>query len=180
MQLTITEALAEVKTLSKRVAAKRDFIKQYLVRQDQFKDPLEKSGGSVKALIEARQSVNDLYKRVVAIRTAIQAANLTNKVKVGDATMTVAEWLTWKKDVAPSSLQFLKEISKNILTVRQQAQAKGVAVVGAGATQLNPTDVIVNVDETELAQLIEVTETTLGTLDGRLSLFNATTTIEVD
>lgn len=46
MALTITEALAEIKTVGKRVEKKREFIKAFLARQDGVKDPLEKDGGS--------------------------------------------------------------------------------------------------------------------------------------
>ena len=41
-------------------------------------------------------------------------------------------------------------------------------------------DVVINLDEKALADELEGIETTLGTLDGQLSLKNATTVITVD
>lgn len=45
-RLTITEALAELKTLDKRILAKQGSIPNYLVRDDRVRDPLAKDGGS--------------------------------------------------------------------------------------------------------------------------------------
>lgn len=42
MSITITEALAEIKTVAKRIEKKRDFIRAYLSRQEGVRDPLEK------------------------------------------------------------------------------------------------------------------------------------------
>ena len=55
MPITITEALAEIKTVGKRVEKKREFIKSFLARQDGIKDPLEKDGGSYQAIARERQ-----------------------------------------------------------------------------------------------------------------------------
>lgn len=43
--MLITEALAELKTLNKRVEKKKEYVKAYLYRQEGLKDPLEKDGG---------------------------------------------------------------------------------------------------------------------------------------
>ena len=53
-QLTITEALAEIKTLEKRIQKKQEFVGSFLYRQEQFKDPLAAQGGSPAALPRIR------------------------------------------------------------------------------------------------------------------------------
>jgi hypothetical protein len=66
-------------------------------------------------------------------------------------------------------------------TLRTTAQRSGSAVIQnvASVTQdAKPTDYIVNIDEARLAKEIEDLEETLGTLDGQLSLKNATVMIE--
>lgn len=177
--ITITEALAELKTLGKRIEKKREYVASFLARQDGLKDPLEKDGGSAAMIARERQAIGDLESRHVAIRTAIQKVNQATPITVADTTKTIAEWLTWRKEVAPGAQQFVNKLRQMTQQARQQAQQKGWGVVGATATAAAPTDVVINVDEAALAKEAEGLENILGTLDGQLSLKNATVTIDV-
>src|SRR5215831_611359 len=102
-QITITEALAELKTIDKRIEKKREFVLSYLLRQEMFKDPLEKDGGSVSAIRREMQSIVDLEERRITIRRAVQQANERNSVMVGKQTRTIADWLVWRREVARRS-----------------------------------------------------------------------------
>lgn len=177
--LTITEALAELKTLGKRIEKKREYVLSFLYRQDGIKDPLEKDGGSVEVVRRERQAIADLETRHVAIRTAIQKKNQETPITIGDITKTIAEWLTWRKEVAPGAQEFVKKMRMNINGARNQAQQKGWGVVQPGGTAQQPADFLIMVDEAELAAAAEQFETVLGTLDGQLSLKNATVMIDV-
>ena len=174
---TITEALGELKTIDKRIANKQEFVLGFLFRQNQLRDPLEKDGGSVQAVAAERQSIADLENRKVAIRRAIAKANDTTEVTVSGTTMTVAQWLTWRRDVAPSTKKFLDAMKGKLAQVRAQAQKSGVAVASSESAKDN--DIIVNVSEKKLSEESEKLETILGVLDGQLSLKNATVTVEV-
>lgn len=184
MKITITEALAELKTIGKRVEKKVEFIGQYVTRQDGVKDPLEKSGGSVEMIRRERQSIADLQVRHVAIRVAIQKINHVETITIGGQSKTIAEWLTWRKEVAPDQQKTVAKIRELVKVYREQAAQRGWGVVNASATIVNadvkPTDVLINVDEAALAQEAETIEEILGTLDGQLSLKNATVTIDVE
>lgn len=179
--MTITEALAELKTIQKRLEKKREFVGSYLAQHHGIKDPLEKDGGSVEVVRRERQAISDLELRIVAIRTSIQKVNQQTPITVEGITRTIAEWLTWRKEVASGAQAFIEKMRRSILQARTQAQQKGYAVVSAtvamGAS--DPMDVVVNVDEGELAKQAEQLETILGTLDGQLSLKNATVLIDV-
>src|SRR5277367_6394116 len=100
--VTITEALAELKTIDKRIQKKREFVLGYLLRQEMFKDPLERDGGSVSAIKREMQSIRDLEERKIGIRRAIQQANERTNVTVGKQTRSIADWLVWKREVAPA------------------------------------------------------------------------------
>ena len=89
-QTTITESLAEIKTIGKRLIKKRHALGSYIARDVRVRDPLEKNGGSEKFVAEERQSIADLENRVIAIRTAIQQSNLNSTVTVGGSTRSVA------------------------------------------------------------------------------------------
>jgi hypothetical protein len=177
MTITITEALAEVKTIGKRLEKKRANVLQFLARQDGIKDPLEKEGGSVNFVAAERQSIADLGQRVVTLRAGIQKANEANTITIAGKTRSIADWLIWRRDVASAEGAFLNQLRSQLNAVRQQAQKQQSTVVPAGAVASSPADYVVNLDEQELARQIEAHEEMLGTLDGQLSLKNATTQI---
>ncbi len=175
-QLSITEALAELKTIGKRIEKKREFVMLYLYRQDRLKDPLEKTGGSVTAIQEARQSIADLEGRQIQLRRRINDANAATMVTVGSMTRSIADWIIWKRDVAPAQATFLGQLSGRIAGMRKEATQKGFAVTGG--TPTTPDDILVCLDELALAAEREALEDVAGRLDGQLSLKNATTLIE--
>ncbi len=174
--MTITEALAEIKTIGKRIADKQEFINTYMCRHEGIKDPLEKDGGSVKAIIEAQQSIWDLEQRIVELRLGIAKANETNTIRLEDEEHSIAHWLVWRREVAPNRQRNLERQMRTINDTRRQAHSKGMSVYGAGVTHVEakPTDVLVNIHESQLQKEIEAMSNILGQLDGQLSLKNAT------
>lgn len=174
---TITEALAELKTIAKRIETKRQFIATYLLRQEALKDPLEKEGGSVQAIARETQAIADLQENILAIRRGIARANGTTTITVEGVTRSIADWLVWKREIAPTEGAFLSGVAGAIKTRRDELQKKGVTMVAVGAAQ-GPNDVIVHLDERALSDRVEKHQQVLGTLDGQLSLKNATITIE--
>lgn len=180
MGLTITEALAEIKTINKRIEKKREFVLHYLYRQEGLKDPLEKDGGSVDVIARERQGIADLEARIVTLRRGIQRANDTTMVTINGMSNTIGDWLTWRRDVAPNMQGFMSMIRQRLAMMRDQAKRGGSAVIQQNVVSpdTKPTDYIVNVDEADLAKEIEALEDTLGQLDGQLSLKNATIMIE--
>lgn len=180
MALMITEALAEIKTVQKRIEKKREFVGGFLGRQDGVRDPLEKDGGSVEAIKRERQAIADLESRIVALRRGIQTANEMTTVTVNGATRSIADWLVWRRDVAPGQKKFLGSLRASLTSIRDQAKKQGVSIVSATASTAaeKPTDFIINISEQELADETEALEDTLGQLDGQLSLKNATIAIQ--
>lgn len=177
--LTITEALAELKTLEKRIEKKCNSIGSFIMRQEAFKDPLEKQGGSFAFVAAERQAITDLQNNVVAIRASIQDVNTSTKLSAGGVERSITEWLIWRRDVAPKQQTFLASIRKGIDDVRKKALQQGQQMITATDAAKSQTDIIVNLDEKKLTEETEQLENTLGTLDGLLSLKNATVTITV-
>lgn len=178
-QTTITEALAELKTIAKRIEKKKEFVLTYLARVEAIKDPLEREGGSVQKVAAERQAIRDLQERTIAIRRAIQSANESNAISVNGDSRSIADWLVWRREVAPGQKELLEKIRAGVNHARGQAQKRGTRLVESSADAQAPEDVVINVSESELASQIEKMETVLGTLDGQLSLKNATVTVEV-
>lgn len=176
---TITEALAEIKTIGKRIEKKRQFVGQYLVRQEIVRDPLEQQGGSRAALQQEFQSIKDLEERIIALRRGIAHVNGTVMLTVLGETRTIGDWLTWRREVAPGRKAAVQALRNSLIQFRQQQTQKGMTLRETASENPTDKDVIVNVDERALATEAERIEEVLGTLDGLLSLKNATTQFEV-
>lgn len=175
--ITITEGLSEIKTLKARIEKKRQGIGPYIVRPAQMRDPMEKDGGTAQWISRELQSINDMEARIVAIRTAIQHVNLDKRIKIGKEERTIAEWLTWRREIQGEAAKFMRDMQATLARVRQNPQYSGRAIRPEG--EAGPQDIIAHVDEAELAKSYDEYMETIGALDGRLSLANATTTIEV-
>jgi hypothetical protein len=176
MSITITEALAEIKTVAKRIDKKREFIAGYIARQDGIRDPLEKDGGAMKVIEQERQAIADLEQRLIALRRGISLANDATSVTILGQTRSISEWLTWRRDVAPGQRAFLNKMQQVLAQIRSKAQQQGAAIVSATATTADtkPSDFVVNIDERKLGDEIEAIEDPFGQLDGQLSLKSAT------
>jgi hypothetical protein len=176
MGITITEALAEIKTIGKRITAKRDFINGILWRPEAIRDPHDKDGGSYQLIARERQGITDLENRVVMLRRAIQTANETTTVSINGTSRSIADWLVWRRDVSPGTKSHLGALRQNLANMRDQARKQGVNIAATAETAQR-NDVVVNINEADLAAEIEKLEDTLGQLDGQLSLKNATIVI---
>src|SRR5262244_3974058 len=134
MPTTITEALQELKTINKRLEVKRQSLMQYIARDSRIKDPLEREGGSVEFIRRERQAVGDLEQRIITIRTAIQATNLKTPLTIGGSSRSVAEWLTWRREVSAGSKNFLNTMVSVIRNVRAEVQKKGLKTVDSDSS----------------------------------------------
>ena len=167
---TITEALAEMKTITKRIDNKTNFVVNYLWRPSVLTDGFASEGGSPKRVGEEYQSLQDLISRMERIRVGIQSANQKNLLTVQGQSKTVAAWLAWRKECAPKLKTILGQMAKKMLDGQNQARAQ------------NPKqwDVVEHYSSNEIQKQTEFVDNVLGELDGKLSLFNATCTIDVN
>ncbi len=173
--MTITEGLAEIKTVQKRIEKQRQFVLEHLFMAGVMRDPLETEGGTRVAVEQTRQSIRDLETRIIAIRTAVTQANLATFVVAGGLTKTITEWLTWRRELSDGAGKFLKVMNDAILKVRKEASQKNLGFTDAETTDAKTITVFVK--ELALAKEIETHEIILGELDGQLSLKNATTAL---
>lgn len=173
--MTITEALAEIKTIGKRIEKKKQFVIEYIARQGHLRDPLEDSGGSKVAIRNEEQAISDLMNRLVELRLAIARTNAATTVSVQNEAKTIAEWLVWKREALPLAQRFVNERRGILSRVRQEAAKQGVVITATAA--VDQTQVVINIDEKKLAEEAEKLELIAGELDGALSVANATVTL---
>ena len=150
------------------------------MRPAAMRDPLEKPDGSssMKTVAEERQGITDLEKRLLAIRCAIHESNHTTSMTIGETTRTISEWLVWKREIYPIESEWLSTTVKAIDQARAAAQSKGGKLL-AEESDSSAADIIVNLDEAVLHKQIEALTVEYETLDGQLSLKNATVTITI-
>jgi hypothetical protein len=177
VKTTITEALAEIKTLNARIKKKREVVMVYLARDALLRDPHEKDGGSLEFIKRERQAIADLEENIVRIREAIQQSNLESKLSINGDERSIAGWLNWRREVSDGQKKFLASLTQKITGIRQDSMRQGYQVVDKESDKRG--EVIIAINEQRLAEETESLEQTLGTLDGKLSLLNATTTINV-
>lgn len=170
--LTITEALAQLKIIKDRVNKAWASIGPYATHPVNMVDPLQKSGGSPAFIQAQRQSIKDMVNHAIKLRCAIAASNANTQLTIGNISMSVAEWIVWRRE-------WSEIVKSNVSTLLATVQKKRLSqVVNATTGAAEPT-VIVNVDEAALLAESNGLIETLGVLDGKLSLLNATTTITV-
>ena len=174
--ITITEALQEVKTLIKRIEKKQEFIRGFLWRQNHLRDPHEKDGGSRDLIKKERQAIKDLENNIIDLRRGIATANAQNNITVCGETMSIADWIVWRREIATGRREFLKQLQSRIQNARLQALHNGVSVVDTDS-KVSVSELIINIDEKELADELEKIVEIMSTLDGQLSLKNSTVKI---
>jgi hypothetical protein len=177
-KMTITEALSEVNLIKKRIEKKIEFLNQNLIRADHVKDPFESEGGTAKKNESELQAVDDLHGRLVKIRSAIATANLANEITIGEKTMSIHDWLTWKREVAERTMVLTASLHKLMKAqLDRNMQQPSVYKDEKGETQL--VKLVPNFDISALLKRDEALTVTFETLDGKLSLKNATILIDV-
>lgn len=181
-KITITEALAELKTLKARIVKKRENITRYFVRDGTKKDPLASSalGGSAQYVRQERQGVADLEKRIVSIRSAISKENSKVILTLKNVEMSVGEWLTWRREISEGQTAFLRSLISTLNAIRTPMRGQVPKKLTSKEEDAATDDVVVvSIPEEQVAKEAEDLEELLGSLDGKLSLLNATTVIEV-
>ena len=84
----------------------------------------------------------------------------------------------WRREIAPQHQQLLAQLRQKIDQQRNDTLRRG-ATLANSVESAKPGDIVVNLNEQELAKEIEEVEYILGTLDGQLSLKNATILVDV-
>ena len=170
--MLIAEALSEIKLIEKKIQSKHEAVMRYLVRDESYRDPLTREGGSSEYVKRELQATDDLEKRRVALRTGINRTNLEAVIEIDSERLTVAEWLSWRREVATARALRLKGIAQTVIQARSQAMQRRVT----SATQIIDTkmEIAISVDESWLTKEIQHLDTVVQDLDGKLSLFNAT------
>lgn len=122
--MSITQALAELKLLDKRINKAFDCVLWADVKTKAHPVDTEKFAKTVKA---EYQSFTDLVKRRDAIKRAVVLSNATTRVKIGGWEGTVAEAIEYKVSIAYKK-RLLDEMRSQLFQAKQkyETQQQGV------------------------------------------------------
>ncbi len=93
-ELTVAEALNELKLLVKRFDERVRRIQRYSSRMEQADDEIE---GQQKWVDKQRQSAKDILTRIHTIKSTIQQSNLETRIEYGGRQISIAEALAFKQ-----------------------------------------------------------------------------------
>jgi len=175
--LTIAEALAEIETIGRRIDRKQQLVSAYLLREQQYRDPVRLEGGTAPVLARELETIRALHERKIVLRRLIQNAYERALISFGDQTRSLADWLAWRREVSTRQAGFLKAVTRRISYARRLATRRYLRRTRRVAGD-KPADVIVHLNEQDLARQSETLEELLGYLKGQLDLKNATLTID--
>ena len=179
MEMTITEALEDVRLTEKKILKSIEILCSNVVRYNHVDDPFEKYGGSMEIQKRELQSMHDLGERRVGIREAIAKANLETMLKIGDHYRSITGWLTWRREVAEVEQETMVRLVKIAEKEIKQAQDNPRLFKEKDDEEAKLAKLVLNVDIHNLNTKAMEIEDVLGVLDGKLSLLNATTVIEI-
>lgn len=178
-KMTITEALAEIKLILKKIDKLQKVVNSNLFRYEHSKDPFESDGGSRMFAEASLQSIKNLYQRLSKIRAAITKANLENSLTIGDTTLSLHEWLTYKREIAKPTIAYYLEL-QNSLKQKMDEHDKRPQVYKDEATgKIEIAKLHASLDYAKIVAENQKLSDIEQTLDGKLSLKNATIVIEV-
>lgn len=122
MEYTITKSLSLLKTLKARYDKEVRNLECIAVKHGtKLRRPYSsyKPEDFMKSSMSQIQSIEDLEKRIIEIKTKIDQANATTKVKIGSREMTIQEALVEKSFIGLKKMR-LQEYKRQLMAAREE------------------------------------------------------------
>jgi len=122
MEYTITKSLSLLKTLKARYDKEVRNLECIAVKHGtKLRRPYSsyKPEDFMKSSMSQIQSIEDLEKRIIEIKTKIDQANATTKVKIGSREMTIQQALVEKSFIGLKKMR-LQEYKRQLMAAREE------------------------------------------------------------
>ena len=130
-EYTITEALQELKLLTKRINRQIDGQRFIDTKRSEDRNKLDETVNAQSAY----QSITDLIARRAMIKSAIVVSNATTRVKIGEREYTVAEVITEK--------EYIKERERLLTVLKRQYSATQEEITRYNAMRQTKVDALI-------------------------------------
>src|SRR5574340_615341 len=179
--MKITQALAEIKLAGRKIESSTEFVLKNVKRDDRLRDPFEKEKVTQEQMVNRElQSIEDNEKRIVALRTAINKANIENSITIEGVTKTIAEWIIWRRDILPGIEDRLHKINRQLEVTPSNSAVMAELLRGRqDAKSQDVINYVFNVSEKNLLEKTQTIQAIAEKLDGMLSLVNANIDITI-
>ena len=180
-RMTVTEALAEIELIEKKVEKKAAVIMANLSRYEHQNDPYVKEDDGASGMLKREyQSMQDHWGRLIKFREAIAKANVDNSITVEGITKSISQWLAWKRDVQDDHITHLANIVKTVEAAIKEDDRSPKVMRNAETNATHLAKLVWNVQLPDVRKQQEHLLTIKEKLDGQLSLKNATIVVSID
>lgn len=149
-----------------------------MVRFSIEEDKFSKDGGAEKVLTSELQSIENLNLNLIKIRSAIMKANLENNIVIDGASLPIYSWLVWRKEVFNVLQRTYEDIWEKTKQEVDKSMRTPQVVKDNEGKVIELARVIPNMNHVECQKIFQKISETNDSLDGKLSLANATIVIE--
>lgn len=190
-KMTIARGLTRLKTIKAQIVQNNDVLtnacvssKKKSVLADMKLDLPENHRKAKEVVQSAMQSNEALFKEFIKIKNAITKANLTTLITVAGETMTIAEAMVLRQEVAGMAQQTLNTYSSSMNRVNAEVQRNNDTVMGnsnisAEDKKFMLADTVSFVSYDKMTEMNKFINVFLAEVDGTLNEVNALTEIEV-
>lgn len=190
-KMTIARGLTRLKTINAQIVQNNDVLtnacvssKKKSVLADMKLDLPENHKKAKEVVQSAMQSNEALFKEFIKIKNAITKANLTTLITVAGETMTIAEAMVLRQEVAGMAQQTLNTYSSSMNRVNAEVQRNNDTVMGnsnisADDKKFMLADTVSFVSYDKMTEMNKFINVFLAEVDGTLNEVNALTEIEV-
>ena len=164
-KMKLIEAMKELKLIVAKISRNREETIKYSSGLSNEKPVFETEKAQSEYVARLIQSTEDLVKRYLDLKSAIEYTNLKTKVTIHGETRSISEWLVYKRNLAGIRHHAYQAANDSVALGRKSKDAAA----------LKDVQIVRYYDEAvmnaKLRNLIEI----LGSLDGTLEVINATT-----
>jgi hypothetical protein len=179
VEITIAEAMVELKLLNKKIENRMKQIKRYSSKAKMVEDEIENQEKYVKELL---QSAEDLIQRYTLIKLAIQKSNLETTFEFQSKTYTIAEAILMKQGLLDLHEKLWDSLSASTGKIQINEYLKKFGVVTMSEDALEKIDLVPflfydeKLKEKKLEDLLELR----SYLDRLIDKSNHQTTINIE
>ena len=190
-KMTIARGLTRLKTIKAQIMQNTSVLTHSCIsskKKSQLADiklDLPENHKKAKEIVQSTLQSNEaLFREFVKIKNAITKANLTTLITVAGSTMSVAEAMVLRQDVANLMQQTVDAYSNSLNRVNAEVQRSNDTVMGnanisAEDKKFMTADTVSFVPFEKVTEMNEFIHVFLAEVDGTLNEVNALTEIEV-
>lgn len=178
-ELTIADALTELKRIKKLLLKRNEYIARYSSKKRGNKDEIENQKDFIA---QTFQSAKDLIQRFTDIKLAINKSNLETTITFKENTLSVAEAILFKQQFYQMRTDLYNSFGPAVGLAQVNAYVRAIGALGTlSQEQLEKLDMVPELlyDEKQMINLREENLSLYSFIDALIEKANHNTTISI-